>query len=99
MKYNMSVNITKNFEMDFPDALFTDEHMENVQTYSISARDMTPDELKQRIAEYYALYGQGYAEQYGCYIGMWREYDLEEDIFVHVREIDEDVETNYIYSV
>jgi len=63
------VLVEKTASFAFPLGLFTDERMQMVRDYSEAHRFIeTNDELRREIAEYWALYGYGYAEPFGCFI-------------------------------
>jgi len=66
-KHVVQVEHTATFE--FPDAIFTPEHLAVVQAYSEAGRQIcTHQDLRIAIVSYWAMYGEGYAEPYGCNI-------------------------------
>lgn len=98
MNYTCRVNVTKEFRINFPEELFTEEHMEAIKSYSFYFSDMeTPDDLKKEIIEAYAVGGNGYYEQFGAYIG-WNEFESKSygGLFIRVTDEDFDVEDSYL---
>jgi len=96
MKYYARVALVKEFQIEFPEKLFSDEHMKNIREYCEAYRDITPESLKHEIIEAYADGGDGYYEQFGCYIG-WRHWlGNEYDIFVKISDEDVYVDENYL---
>jgi hypothetical protein len=68
-KFVHTIQIERCATFEFPDAIFTPEHLAVVQAYSEAGGEIkTAQDLRIAIASYWALYGEGYAEPYGCNI-------------------------------
>ena len=69
-KYMVRVEVVKEFGINFPDNLFTPEHMQDIRDYCEYNRDVDEQLLKERIIEAWTNSGvSGYFEQFGAYMG------------------------------
>lgn len=93
MKYFGRVLVCREFGVEFPEELFTEENLEYIRSYSLYFKDMSVEDIKYEIINTYSVFGAGYYEQYGCNIGNY-EY---RDGFPLVKIINEDYEVDDSY--
>lgn len=97
MEHYATVTITKEFEVEFPDEIFTEENLKWIREYCVAFSDYSENDIKHEIIRTWAIHGNGYYEQFGCSIG-WFSY---KEGFPHVKiyNDDLDVESTYLGDV
>lgn len=99
MKYNCEVNVNKMFTVSFPEALFIDEHMNDIRSFSEYYRSITAEELRSEIIEAWADGGNGYYEQFGCYISDYSWICDPNYLLVLISGVDVNIDDSFMEKV